>query len=88
MDSQARIRTTKWQVSPTFSRSSYLVQHSELEHLKRVQDFFSLEFSLKNGNTTNEQVLSVIVIQDIHIYMVLLKGILFLFSLKRTKAAL
>lgn len=36
----------------------------------------------------NEQVLLVIVIQDTHIYKVLLKGILFLFSLKRTKAAL
>lgn len=52
MYSKARIRTTKWQVSPTFSRSSYLVQHSELEHLKRIRDFFSLELSLKNGNTT------------------------------------
>lgn len=37
MYSKPRIRTTKWQVSPTFSRSSYLVQHSELEHLKRIQ---------------------------------------------------
>lgn len=40
------------------------------------------------GTPQNEQVLLAIVIQDIHIYMVLLKGILFLFSLKRTKAAL